>query len=289
MRKVWIAVAVAALTLSSAASCKRSEGLTGLPTGSRSLAGEVQPVGDLAGSSPSGINVSSNGQIAVTDGSGRFTFMSLPEKSVKLSFTRADGIAASATVDANASAVVVQLQKKTASVRTTGQSKREIEGLIEAVSEDSITVNDARTHGPVTAKIVESTVIRKGGTSLDWDDLDEGDRVHVKASVDADGNLTAFEIMLQNEAEDDDDDGEGDDGGQTKELEGLITAISADSISVNNASTHRVETAAITENTVIRKGNKSLEWDDLQPGNRVHVKTSGAADSLTALEIKLQN
>ena len=78
-------------------------------------------------------------------------------------------------------------------------------------------------------------------------------------------------------------------GGQTKELEGPITAISASSITVNNASTHSEVKAAINDSTVIRKGNTKLTWKDLHVGDRVHVKTSGSGDSLTATEIMLQN
>lgn len=258
--------------------------MTGLSSSTRFLSGEVVPVGDLAGASPAGITVSSSGQVAVTDASGGFTFMGLPAADVQLSFTRADGINARAAVSATASAVVVQLQKSQASVVATGQNKRELEGLITAISSSSITVNDASTHGPVTAAIVSSTVIRKGNQTLMASDLKVGDRVHVKASVNADGSLTAFEIMLQQSA----DDG-GDTGGQTRQLEGLILAVSQTSITVNNASTHGPVTAAITGDTVIRKGNTRLQPSDLKVGDRVHVKTSGNADSLTATEIMLQN
>ena len=78
-------------------------------------------------------------------------------------------------------------------------------------------------------------------------------------------------------------------GGQTKELEGPITKISASSITVHNASTNSDVTAAITSSTVIRKGNTTLKWSDLKTGDRVHVKTTGSGDSLTATEIMLQN
>ena len=79
------------------------------------------------------------------------------------------------------------------------------------------------------------------------------------------------------------------DGGQTKELEGPITDISSSSITVNNASTHGPVKAAITDSTVIRKGNTKLTWKDLHVGDLVHVKTTGSGDSLTATEIMLQN
>ena len=126
-------------------------------------------------------------------------------------------------------------------------------------------------------------MIRKGNTTFTPADLKAGDRVHVKASVGADGLLTAFEIMLQN------GDTSGD-GGQTKELEGLITAVSDTSITVMNASTAKPETAAITKSTIIRKGNTPLTAKDLKVGDRVHVKTTTNADgTLTATEIMLQN
>lgn len=289
MRRVSIVVAVALSLVSFAAGCQRGENsVTGPSSSTRVLAGEVVPVGDLAGASPAGISVTSSGQVAVTDAVGRFAFMGLPAVDVQLTFSRADGINARATAAATASTVVVQLQKSQAAVVVTGQNKQELEGLITSISSSSITVNDASTHGPVTAAIVSSTVIRKGNQTLNASDLKVGDRVHVKANVNADGSLTAFEIMLQQSA--DGDNGGGDGGGQTRELEGLILAVSATSITVNNASTHGPVTAAITSSTVIRKGNTRLTPADLKVGDRVHVKTSGNADgSLTATEIKLQN
>lgn len=286
MRTVSQVVLVLLLTLSFG--CKKSENsVTGLPGLGRTLSGQIVPVGDLAGASPAGINVSSAGQFALTDAAGNFTFMSLPADSVQLAFSRADGIAAKATVSATASAVVVELQKTQAAVVSTGQSKREIEGLIEAVSSTEITVNDARTGGPLTAAISPTAVIRHGNQTLSTADLGVGDRVHVKATVHSDGSLTAFEIMLQKKADDGDDD--GGDGGQVKELEGLILTVSSTEITVQNASTGRPETAAITADTVIRRGNTRLTAADLKEGDRVHVKTTGAADSLVATEIRLQN
>ena len=291
MKNIFIAVAVVLTSLLSG--CGQENSVTGPPMGTGVLSGQVVPVGDLAGASPTGINVTCSGQVAVTDTAGRFAFTGLSANgvqafaavsagNVQLTFSRADGINASGVVSADASSVVVHLQKTEASILVTGQSKREIEGLITAVSSTSITVNDASTHGPVTAAITSSTVIRKGNQTMSAGDLKVGDRVHVKASIESDGSLTAFEIMFQQ--------GEDGNGGQTRELEGLITAVSATSITVNNASTGGPVTAAITSSTVIRKGNKHLTPNDLKVGDRVHVKTTANADgSLTATEIMLQN
>lgn len=289
MRKSFLIIAVALVIVSLGTSCSRGgeNSVTGLPNGNRSLSGQVQTVGDLAGSSPAGINVSSNGQIAVTDAAGRFGFTSLPEKNVQLAFSRTDGVNATAMVSATASAVVVELQKTRASVTTTATGQtRELEGTIASIDEAKIVVNNASTKSEVTALIDESTVIRKGNLTLAVTDLKAGDRVHVKTFTNADGELVAREIKLQNSADDDDD----DDGGQLKELEGTIAEVSETSITVNNASTRGPVTATITTATVIRKGNTRLTWEDLKKGDRVHVKTTAAADgALTAREIRLQN
>ena len=278
--------------------CRGEENsLTGPATADRVLNGQVVPVGDLSGASPSGINVTALGQVAlkgiagrsaltdkgtVTDASGRFSFTGLSSGSLQLAFSRPDGINASVTVSGSAATVVVELQKKQAMIRGAGQSTRELEGLITGISATSISVNDASS-GPQTAAITPTTVIRKGNTTLTPADLKVGDRVHVKASVGTDGTLTAFEIMLQNP-------GTPGVGGQTKELEGLITAVSDTSITVMNASTARPETAAITTSTIIRKGNTPLTPKELKVGDRVHVKTiTNPDDTLTATEIILQN
>lgn len=285
-----IALVVTSLLLG----CHGENSLTGPPMGENVLTGQIVPTADLAGASPAGITVACSGQVAVTDTAGRFAFANLSAStrltafsagsagSLNLWFSRGDGINAGGSVSSTASAVLVYLQKTQASIVATGQLKRELEGLITAISSASITVNDASTHGPVTAAITSSTVIRKGNQMLGAADLNVGDRVHVKASVNTDGSLSAFEIMLQQS------DTVG--GGQTRELEGLIIAVSQTSITVNNASTGGPVTAAITSSTVIRKGNTRLTASDLNAGDRVHVKaTVDSAGSLTATEIKRQN
>jgi len=294
VKRTSILVAVSLALTFLLAGCHGESSLTGPPSGSHVLTGQVVPVGDLAGSSPAGITVSCSGQVATTDAAGQFAFMGLPDASgqytilsttassgnLQLAFSRKDGINASGSVSAAAASVIVQLQKSQASIVVTGLSKREIEGLITAISSSSITVNDASTGGPVTAAITSSTVIRKGNQTLTATNLKVGDRVHVKASVNADSSLTAFEIMLQQS---------GTDGGQTQELEGLITAVSDSSITVNNASTGGPVTALITGDTVIRRGNTTIAAKDLHVGDQVHVKTVGSGDTLTATEIILQN
>jgi len=204
---------------------------------------------------------------------------------VTLQFVRSsDGINASAQVSAGVSQVTVELQKTTATIQGNPDNpKIELEGKITAISEDSITVMDASRKMEVTCAITDETAIRHGNTMLTTEDLEVGDQVHIRARPESDDTLTALEIKLQ----------EGDDeepGGQTKkELEGTILEISEDSITVMDASTGE-QTAAINDETVIRKGNTTLTVEDLHVGDRVHVKAKiEDDDSLTAEEIKLQN
>ena len=285
MRRTNVLLIVVLVSL--LAGCHGENSPTSPPMGAVALTGQIVPTADLAGASPAGISVTCSGQVTVTDAAGRFAFASVSASSRQLSafasgnvnlfFARNDGINAAASVTAGTSDVVVYLQKTSANIVSTGQSKREVEGLITAISATSITVND------VTAKIDAMTAIRKGNQTLSATDLKVGDRVHVKATINGDNSLTAFEIMLQQSGNDDSG------GGQTRELEGLITAVSSSSITVNNASTGGPVTAAITSSTVIRKGNRNLTTSDLHVGDRVHVKTSGSGSSLTATEIMLQN
>jgi len=73
------------------------------------------------------------------------------------------------------------------------------------------------------------------------------------------------------------------------ELEGLISEVDAESITVNQ------QTVMVTDDTVIRHGNRRFELSDLHEGDRVHVKAMrvgstnvGASVTLQAMEVKLQ-
>ena len=211
-----LAVAVALLLLIAGCHGGSSSSPTAPSTGTSVLSGQVLTTGDLAGSSAGGINVSCSGQIAVTDATGRFSFVGLSSIGMvsamsngrTLNFTRGDGIDAQGSVSTAATAVTVQLQKHSATI-TEGQSgddkgggqgeTQELEGPITAISDSSITVHNASTASDVKAAITKSTVIRKGNTPLTAKDLHKGDQVHVKTTGSGD-NLTATEIMLQNPA-----------------------------------------------------------------------------------------
>lgn len=289
--KIRSLLAVSVVSLLALAGCNKEQTVTGT-MGERQITGKVVPVGDIGGASPEGIEVRAQGTgvRAVTDVTGAFILTGLPDDAISLRFSRdADGIDAELIVEPGVRAITVDLQARQASSRRRGAraTKIELEGLITAISDTSITVMDASRKTDVTAAIVDSTRIRKGNRTLTPADLAVGDRVHVTASPNEDGTYNAIEIKLQ-DADDDEEPGD-DDEPFKRELEGPVIAIDAASITVMDASTGE-QTAAITADTVIRKGKTSLTVEDIKPGDRVHVKAKIEGDgSLTALEIMLQN
>ena len=163
-----------------------------------------------------------------------------------------------------------------------GQLKVELEGLVLAVGDGTLSV-DAAGKGPTDVLVNEETVIRHGNRTLELSELEEGDRVHVRAWKDEE-NLIASLILVQNQ-KGGEDDGEEDDG--KVELEGLITAVSETGIVVDAAGKGETE-VVITAETVIRHGNTKYQASDLKKGDRVHVKGQKNGATVEALLIILQ-
>jgi hypothetical protein len=280
--KVLLLVAIVATLVG----CQESATITGT-VGERQLTGTVVTTGDLTGADPTGIRVQvpEYGIEAVTAQGGGFLLTGLPEGEIKLRFSRTeDGIDASLQLLPGVNEVTVELERgRASSRRRSARAPRiQLEGLITAIAADSISIIDASRKIEITCEVNEDTVIRKGYRQLTTDDLAVGDRVHIRARPEDDDRLIAEEIKHQ-EGEDDDDPKPA-----KAELQGLILEVSSDSITVNDASTGP-RTAAITTDTVIRKGKDKLSADDLKVGDQVHVRAKVEADdSLTAEEIMLQ-
>lgn len=285
--KIRLTMILAIVAALAAVGCQEAATITG-SVGERQVVGTIVPVGDLTGSDPAGIQVRVRGEgieaTAAPDGS--FVLMGLPDGELELQFLRTnDGIDATMLLGPGIEQVTVELEKREAHTRrrSARAPRIQLEGLITEITPDSITVLDASRKIEVTCTIDEDTAIRKGYRQLTTDDLAVGDRVHVRARPADDDTLIAEEIKLQ-EGEDDDEPKP-----TKKELEGVILEIAPDSITVMDASTGE-QTAAITDETVIRKGKDKLTVNDLKAGDRVHVKARVEDDeSLTAMEIKLQN
>ena len=262
------------------------EGKITATSGQGVVSGQVILSSELSGT-PEGIHASVDGTgMSLTLGAeGHFLFAGVPEDAT-LRFVRAsDGIDASIAVNGE-SQLVVELARGGASRarRAVRAQLDQYEGLVTGLADDSITM-DAAGKGEVVVLINEETEIRRANQLLTLEDLEVGDRIHVKAGEE-DGDVVAKFVMLQGGQ----GEGSGGENGVTGrlELEGKLLAVSETEVEVDAAGRGPL-VVSIDEYTVIRKGNRSYAPEDLQVGWRVHVKAVGDGESIRAIEIKVQN
>ena len=287
--------------------------------------GEIVLRGSLVGSSTSATALStgrtqSAGAITVTvqgtaisttvAADGSFTLRGLPEGSFTLVFTRDGAPLGQLTFDAvNANqeiTITVRLSGDTVVLvdeqRTgIGHGDVEIEGLVQAVlvldpaGESRFTIA-----GKTVAARPGQTAIREGNTARSVSDVTVGRQVHVKGVwLEPQGTsqaVLALEIKLQGPAGPSPSPSPSPSAcavGANAEVEGLITAKTASSITVNQQAKGDY-LCDVSASTRIRKGNTSYTLAQLQLGWRVHVKgttqgLAGTACRVTADEIMVQN
>jgi hypothetical protein len=77
-------------------------------------------------------------------------------------------------------------------------------------------------------------------------------------------------------------------GGNESELEGIVSSITTTALVMVDRRLGE-QTVQLTANTLIRKGSATVAPADIQPGWRVHVKATKAADVYTAVQVIVQN
>ena len=82
--------------------------------------------------------------------------------------------------------------------------------------------------------------------------------------------------------------GRGNSGKDKRELEGVIRSVSADELVLFTSHQEEV-TIALTDETIIRKGNETLTAADLAAEMRVHVRARKVTDEYTALLVIVQD
>lgn len=142
----------------------------------------------------------------------------------------------------------------------------DVEGLIEALGQDSLTVRGV-------VFWVDSNTEIQGPQGQDWSisDLAVGDFVEVKATLQSNGTYLATKIELEN-------------GNQEIEVEGVIQSIGGDSLRVSGMVFY------VNAFTQIRgEDDAILSFSDLKTGDRVEVKAVTQPDNrLLATRIKLE-
>ena len=281
---------VMALVLIAVAACKReSSNITGSYAGNM-LSGTVT-LNEIQGS-PAGMQVSvrDTGMVTTLGADGHFAFANVPENAV-LDFRRSDGIEASLelTGSGRKGSILIEVGRTRAS-KSSGRGnntkdKREFEGIIRSADAETIVVYTSHKE-EVSIGLSDDTVIRRGNETLTAADLVPDMRVHVRARK-VDEGFVAQQIVVQG-TEDDDEEDEEEDRPKLQQYEGLIVSASDTELVIDDSRRNEV-TFVITADTVIRKGNETVEAADLLPGQRVHVKATVADDgTATAVEVILQ-
>lgn len=266
-------------------SCRgRETALTG-GYGSALVTGQVIMAGELAGSSPAGVDVSvvGTGMMTTLDAEGRFAFMGVPENA-KMTFRRAsDGIDTTLELDRPATGLVIQLSAGSAKAgrgRGSRAGKQEYEGVIRSIAADKSSLVLYTSHKEeVTIAIDEFTIIRKGETLLTPADLQTDYRVHIRATL-KEGVLTALEVKVQNT---------GDRGRDDSVItaNGLVTEVGVDHLKVLSQPRGEV-TVYVDASTIIRKQGVLIGLSDIQVGWEVNTLSVRVDGKLVAKQIEVR-
>lgn len=263
------------------------EGKITATSGQGVVSGQVVLSSELSGSAE-GIEASivGTGMSIVLGAEGHFLFAGVPNDAT-LRFVRVtDGIDAAMAVNGrDGGELVVELGRSSASRarRAIRAQLDQYEGLVTELAADSLTM-DAAGKGSVVILVNEDTEIRRANQMITLEEIEVGDRIHVKAKEE-EGDVVAKVVMLQSD-DSEDDEGTGVTG--RLELEGKLLAVSETEVEIDAAGRGPV-VVEIDEYTVIRKGNRSYAPADLMVGWRVHIKAVGDGESVRAIEIKVQN
>ncbi len=155
-------------------------------------------------------------------------------------------------------------------------------GKVTAVSATSLTITDVRTGAAVTYAITSSTTVRTGGASATVGDIKVGDVVAVFPT--SAGSTTAATIVILPAGRP----GPGAGAGFAAGVEGVVSSVTATSITVTNAWTGTSTTYAISSSTTVTEGRQTASASALAVGERVRIGVSATdATSATSIQIEL--
>lgn len=151
----------------------------------------------------------------------------------------------------------------------------EIEGVVKTVGIDSMLI---QTHSgeEVTVGVTPATIIRDEGGLRSLSDLRPGDRVEVKAHVNAAGELVAAVVEIEEEED------------EFFEIEGEIASITGSTLTVRTEHGSDV-TIWLTSETIIRGHDSLLDVSQLHVGDDVEIVVRRRADdSLEAVAVEIE-
>jgi hypothetical protein len=245
--------------------------ISGTVVGMSSASSSAWSVRGGAGMTVSVVGTSSS---AMIDGNGRFTLINVPAGRIDLHFM-GNGADAHLMLDG-----VASNQTLTISVRVSGSSASldddhddrdgpnnevELEGLVTSTSANTITVGGRQVN------VTGSTQIVHGGTTVAFQSIHTGDRVHVKGTPAAasapNGPINATKIEVQNPNGDGNDD---NDERNEVELNGSIAIGSLAGSCAANSLSFKIGSTLVRSNAATQF--KDTACTALKAGDSVEVK-----------------
>jgi len=231
-----------------------------------------------------GVTVRAAGSSAstVTDGSGNFTLTGLSGGEVELEFERADIHARGRVFVAAGARTTVTIAIVGNGIVTSprGHAGEEIEGLVQAIDDGAgtLTVLDQRL-GAVSILTDGATLIRRGNSTIPLEDIEVGNRVHVKALEQEDGTFLATQILLQ-----------GDQVGGSRSFSGSVLSIDdSDESFVVSSNTANITVRTDASTRFHRRGGQA-NFSDIAVGSGVEVRGTLQGDgSVLAQKVTIES
>jgi hypothetical protein len=152
------------------------------------------------------------------------------------------------------------------------QSGKEIQGIVRAVSANSITIKTLKDEVVVAVTVDTKFLINDKAASVA--EVTPGALVEVETTLGADDKLVALVVKIESE---------------TVEIEGVVTAISPTSMTVRKRDGSTVD-VALTKATIVRSGGKLTGPASIILGSQVAVEAVKNADGkLTALLVETRS
>jgi hypothetical protein len=228
------------------------------------------------------VRVAGGSASTVTDGAGRFTLTGLAGGEVELEFERGDIHARGRIALAAGARTTVTIAIVGNGIQTSprGHAGEEIEGLVQAIEAGAgeLTVLDQRL-GAVSVLTDGATLIRRGDTTIPLDEIEVGNRVHVKALEQDDGTYLATQILLQ-----------GDRVGGSRSFSGSVLSIDAGDGSFVVSSSAADITVETNGSTRFHRRGGQASFSDLAVGSSVEVRGTLQGDgSVLATKVTIES
>jgi hypothetical protein len=222
------------------------------------------------------VTVTGTNVASPVDDAGRFTLRGVPSGHVELHFSgrSADArLSLENVAEHEAIEIVVRVTGSTAELednhRQTPDNRVEVDGIVSAVNAAAGTL----MVGTTTVSVPATATIRHGNTALHLADIQVGDRVEIKGTMNGTTTM-ATEVQVETEHP----------ANNQAEIDGIVAAVNAGAGTLMVGST----TVTVPASATIRHGSTTLHLADIRVGDRVEIKATVSGTTTMATEIQVE-